>query len=68
MAGGNIDTRMNARTRSFVAASESSPVVYTSVDDCGVNYRLRDGKLFRLNAREARQAGVPRFAHLVENA
>ena len=53
---------MNARTRNFLAANELSPVVYGSVDKGRVTYRLANGKMFRLNAEEARQAPNPRWA------
>lgn len=53
---------MSARARNFLAANDRSPVVYGSVDDAGVTYRLADGKVFRLNTREARQAPHPRWA------
>lgn len=53
---------MSARARNFLAANECSPVVYGSVDDAGVTYRLANGKVFHLNVREARQAPHPRWA------
>jgi len=53
---------MNARARNFLAANETSPVVYGSVDDGCVTYRLADGKMFYLNVIEARQAPNPRWA------
>lgn len=52
---------MTARARNFSIANEASPVVYGSVDDHRVTYRLADGKIFRLNADEARQV-PPRWA------
>ena len=55
---------MNARARNFIAANEVSPVVYGSVDDGRVTYRLADGKMFRLNVDEARQVPNPRWAFL----
>ncbi|HSE73955.1 MAG TPA: hypothetical protein VLB05_05535 [Dongiaceae bacterium] len=53
---------MNARARNFLVANQASPVVYGSVADGCVTYRLADGKMFRLNASEARQAPNPRWA------
>lgn len=53
---------MNARARSFLAANENSLVVYGSVDGNFVTYRLENGKVFRLNAIEARQVPHPRWA------
>ncbi len=53
---------MNARARNFITANEDSPVVYGSVDDNCVTYRLANGKMFHLNAEEARQADNPRWA------
>lgn len=53
---------MNARARNFLAANELSPVVYGSVAENGVVYRLADGKMFNLSIVEARQAPNPRWA------
>lgn len=53
---------MNARARNFLAANELSPVVYGSVAENGVVYRLADGKMFNLSMIEARQAPHPRWA------
>jgi hypothetical protein len=53
---------VNARARNFLAANEASPVVYGSVDDGCVTYRLADGKMFHLNVIEARAAPNPRWA------
>lgn len=53
---------MNARARNFIAANEVSPAVYCSVDEGRVTYRLADGKMFYLNAGEARLAPNPRWA------
>lgn len=53
---------MNARSRNFILANEVSPVVYGSVDGNCVTYRLQDGKMFHLNAEEARAAPNPRWA------
>lgn len=55
---------MNARARNFLAANEVSPVVYGSVDGNCVDYRLANGKMFRLTVVEARQAPNPRWAYL----
>lgn len=55
---------MNARARNFLAANEISPVVYGSVDEGRVTYRLADGKMFYLNEVEARLAPNPRWAFL----
>lgn len=55
---------MNARSHSFAIANELSPVVYGSVDGSCVTYRLEDGKVFRLNAIEARQVPNPRWAFI----
>jgi hypothetical protein len=46
---------MTRRAQNFALANEDSPVVYASVDGPRVTYRLANGKLFRLNATEARQ-------------
>lgn len=53
---------MNARSRNFILANEVSPVVYGSVDGNCITYRLQDGKMFHLNAEEARAAPNPRWA------
>ncbi len=53
---------MNTRARNFVRCNEESPVVYGSVDEGRVTYRLANGKMFYLNAEEARQADNPRWA------
>lgn len=53
---------MSNRARNFIAANEISPVVYGSVDDRRVTYRLANGKMFHLNTEEARQAPNPRWA------
>lgn len=55
---------MSARSRNFLAANEISDVVYGSVDGNCVTYRLADGKMFYLNAEEARQAPNPRWAFM----
>jgi hypothetical protein len=52
---------MTRRAQSFMLANEASPVVYGSVDDNRVTYRLANGKTFRLNAAEAREA-APQWA------
>jgi hypothetical protein len=54
--------QMNARARNFIAANELSPVVYGSVAENGVVYRLANGKMFNLSLIEARQAPNPRWA------
>lgn len=53
---------MNARARNFIAANEASPIVYGSVDDGRVTYRLENGKVFCLNADEARQVPHRKWA------
>jgi hypothetical protein len=53
---------MNARARNFLAANEVSPVVYGSVDDGTVTYRLANGKMFHLSEGEARLAPHPRWS------
>lgn len=55
---------MNARARNFLAANELSPVVYGSVEEGKVTYRLENGQTFRLSVVEAREAPHPRWAHL----
>jgi hypothetical protein len=55
---------MNARAINFIRANEDSPVVYGSVDGHCVTYRLANGKMFRLNTEDARQAPNPRWAFL----
>ena len=59
---------MNARARNFIAANEISPVVYGSVDEGRVTYRLANGKMFRLNVFEARQVPNPRWAWVEREA
>jgi hypothetical protein len=54
---------MNARARNFLAANEVSPVVYGSVDDQCVTYRLANGKTFRMTPAEASQLPHPWWAH-----
>jgi hypothetical protein len=54
---------MNARARNFAAANEVSPVVYGSVDDNCVTYRLANGKIFRLTVKEAQEAPDPQWIH-----
>lgn len=54
---------MNARARNFLAANEVSPVVYGSVDECGVTYRLANGQVFRLGPVEAQEIVNPWWAH-----
>ena len=56
---------MNARARNFLRCNEESPVVYGSVDDNCVTYRLANGKMFHLNAEEARQAANPLWAFTI---
>lgn len=55
---------MSARAKNFAVANEGSPVVYGSVDDGKVTYRLADGKVFNLNTAEARQVPRPRWAFI----
>lgn len=57
---------MSRRSLNFIAANEVSPIVYQSVDarKC-VTIRLADGKVFRLNAEDARQVPSPRWAYAV---
>lgn len=54
---------MNARARNFLAANELSPVVYGSVDDNCVTYRLDNGQVFRMTPAEASQLPHPWWAH-----
>lgn len=54
---------MNARARNFIAANEISPVVYGSVDEGCVTYRLQDGKTFRMTPAEAGELPHPWWAH-----
>lgn len=54
---------MNRRALNFLAANEASPVVYGSVDEAGVTYRLANSKMFRLTTAEAREASRPWWAH-----
>lgn len=58
---------MSARARNFAVANEGSPIVYGSVDGNRVTYRLADGKMFNLNAAEARQIRKPRWAYLEDD-
>lgn len=57
-----MSAHMPRRARNFLVANEDSPVVYGSVDGCGVTYRLANGKMFRLNMEEARRAPNPKWA------
>lgn len=54
---------MNVRARNFLAANETSPVVYGSVDECGVTYRLANGQVFRLGPIEAQEITNPWWAY-----
>ena len=51
------------RALNLISANEESPVVYGSVDHDNVTYRLANGKMFRLNAEEARCAPNLRWAY-----
>lgn len=54
---------MNVRARNFLAANETSPVVYGSVDGNCVTYRLANGQTFRMTPAEAGQMPRPWWAH-----
>lgn len=57
--------RCSQKAFRFVEANARSPVVYVSVDrSAGVTYRLEDGNKFEFDAKDAREIGIPRFAHL----
>ncbi len=56
---------MSNRARNFRSANSDSPVVYGSVDGECVTYRLANGKMFYLNAEDARQVGNPLWAFTV---
>lgn len=55
---------MTVRARSFLAANAESRVVYGSVTDVGVTYRLENGKVFNLSRADCQHVGHPRWAHL----
>jgi hypothetical protein len=55
---------MTLKQHRFIEANRRSPVVYASVDPHSCTYRLQDGSAFMLSRREAREIGIPRFAHL----
>ena len=56
---------MSLKAARFLEANATSPVVYGSVmDNGGCVYRLRDGSAWTLTAKECRDVGQPRWAHL----
>ena len=55
---------LSLKAHRFLEANRKSPVVYGSVDDHVVTYRLSDGSTWTLPRREARAIGQPKWAHL----
>ena len=55
---------MSLKASRFLEANARSPVVYCGIEAHTCTYRLADGSVWTFSRREAREIGIPRFAHL----